>query len=453
MKLLDVELTNFRCFESLKIHFDPEVNVHVFVGDNGAGKSAILDALAIGLAPIARRFGQTPGDKKRGTLDILENPRNASRGVAIFDETPPKPYCHLHFRGRPNGKVVEWDFHTPRDKSKRTKAALPKLLTNKHLHEALDDEVFKVSEHPNGDAGTLPVFAYYGTNRAVLDIPQRLRNFENAFKREAALRNALDPTSRFKEAFEWFLAMEREEVVTRDRSQQPFFKLPVLDAVRRAIHSMLPDFAEPHITTQPLHFALSRKNPDGTVTDLYAEQLSDGYRTMLALVMDFARRLAQANPKDKDPLSAEAILMIDEVDLHLHPMWQQTIVPDLQRTFPNTQLILTTHSDQVGTTLHSHSVHVIQNGALHSAPAGTYGAESKRFLEQIMLPATRNSRPPNNERVARLEKLFELIGEGRLDEAQTLADELNQEFGGNEPAIDRGKMMIENRRWEKEVGL
>jgi len=68
---------------------------------------------------------------------------------------------------------------------------------------------------------------------------------------------------------------------------------------------------------------------------------------MLALVMDFARRLAQANPHLKRPLEAEAILLVDEIDLHLYPVWQQTVIPSFRRAFPNTQLILTTNSPQV----------------------------------------------------------------------------------------------------------
>lgn len=450
MRLLEVQLTHFRCFESLVVRFDPESNVHVFVGDNGAGKSAILDAIALGLAPIARRFGQSPGGKRRNLLDITETSHHPNAGVAIYDNTPPKPFCHLRFKGRPNGHVVEWDAHMLRDKSKRTKAALPPLIGNKHLNEALDDDVFQVAEHPEGEAGTVPVYAYYGTSRAVLDIPQRQRNFESAFSRGAALKNALDPVSRFKDAFEWFFAMERDELAIQNRRQEFRFRLPVLEAVRRAIQAMLPEFTEPRITTHPLHFQLSRKNEDGSVTDLFAEQLSDGYRTMLALVMDFARRLAQANPKMTDPLQAEAVLLIDEVDLHLHPDWQQTIVPHLQKSFPNTQLILTTHSPQVLTSVHSPSVQVLRDGKLHFAPGGIYGAESKRTLERVM---GIDSRPPGNVRVQKLESLFNLISEGNLDEAKEAATILNTEFSGNEPAVDEAMTMIENRLWEKEVGL
>ncbi len=447
MKLSEIQITNFRCFESLQIRFDPSENVHVFVGDNGAGKSAILDAIALGLAPIARRFGQTPGDRRRGALDIMEVPRNAKRAIALLDPPPSKPYCHLSFKGYPNGKAIDWDVHLLRDKSKRTKEILPQFLGTKQLYEALDSDVFEAAERTGG---TIPVFAYYGTSRAVIDIPQRKRSFQTDFTRETAIKLALNPVSRFKDAFEWFFAMERDELSVRNRKEDFHYKLPVLEAVRRAIHAMLPEFTDPRITTHPLHFQLSHKNSDGSLTDLFAEQLSDGYRTMLALVMDFARRLAQANPQFEDPLATEAILLIDEVDLHLHPDWQQKIIPDLQRTFPKTQLILTTHSPQVLTSVHSRSVRTVRNGKLHRSPGGIYGAESKRTLERVMLIP---SRPPNNERVKRLEELFALIKAERFAEAKPLALKLAAEFGSNEPAVDEALTEIENRLWEKEVGL
>lgn len=444
MKISEVQIKNFRCFESLPVRFDRDENVHVFVGDNGAGKSAILDAIAIGLAPIARRFGQTPGDGKRGGLDIMEAPRPAR---PIDGSPPSKPFCLLSFKGYRDDKAIDWDVHILRDKSKGTKEKLPPVLGTKQLYEALDGDVFQVAE---GTGGTVPVFAYYGTSRAVIDIPQRKRSFQTDFSREAAVKLALNPVSRFKDAFEWFFAMERDELAERDRRKDFHYKLPVLESVRRAILAMLPEFADPRITTHPLHFQLSHKNPDGSLTDLFAEQLSDGYRTMLALVMDFARRLAQANPHLEAPLATEAVLLIDEVDLHLHPDWQQRIIPDLQHTFPKTQLILTTHSPQVLTSVHSRSVRIVKNGKLHPSPGGIYGAESKRTLERVMLIS---SRPPKNDRVDRIEKLSDLIRSERFVEAKEMALGLAAEFSHNEPAIDEALMEIENRLWEKEVGL
>lgn len=118
--------------------------------------------------------------------------------------------------------------------------------------------------------------------------------------------------------------------------------LPELDAVRSAIMQMFPDLTEPHIEVNPLQFVVKQNEQF-----LNIDQLSDGYKTLLGLVIDLSARMAMANPDSLNPLAEEAIVMIDEVDLHLHPAWQKRVVSDLLRTFPNTQFILTTHSPYI----------------------------------------------------------------------------------------------------------
>ena len=438
MRLLEINLTNFRCFESLEIAFPTSTNICVFVGDNGAGKSAILDAIALGLAPVARRFNQTPGDRSRRALDITEPPWYADRSDRAILMSLSEPYYRLLLQAYMEGQGIQWDVHLLRDKSLRTKRQVPRMIGTRELYEALDADVHQVAEQTGG---TVPVFAYYGTNRAVIDIPQRQRDFQTKFSRETAINRALDPVSRFKDAFMWFFAMERDELVLKDEKKDFSFRLPVLEAVRRALHAMLPEFADPRITTQPLHFLLSRKNSDGSTIDLFAEQLSDGYRTMLALVMDFARRLAQANPQLPDPLATEAILMIDEVDLHLHPLWQQRIVPDLARTFPNTQIILTTHSQEVLTTVSPEAIFIIRNGKIHPCTMPTYGAKSPDVAVEVM--GVKSQRPPGNEITSAISKLFDAIDAGDLAAARTQRQSLaNWAKGYPEPDLVRADLLI-----------
>ena len=83
-------------------------------------------------------------------------------------------------------------------------------------------------------------------------------------------------------------------------------------------------------------------NEEGT--DLRIDQLSGGYKEVLSVTADIAKRLSIANPDSPDPLNEEAVILIDELDLHLHPKWQKEIVDDLKSTFPNCQFIISTHS-------------------------------------------------------------------------------------------------------------
>ena len=177
------------------------------------------------------------------------------------------------------------------------------------------------------------------------------------------------------------------------------------------------------------------------------DQLSGGYRIMLALAADLARRMAQGNPHLDDPLQAEAIVLIDEVDLHLHPSWQQRVLTDLARTFPNTQFIISTHSPQVLTTVEPrHVVHLArEDGRIvaGSASGWTYGAEAGDVLSAVMGVDER----PDNDFTRKLARYRRLIGDGRgeSEEALALRRELNA-LSPDDPALDRADVEIRRRK-------
>jgi len=187
------------------------------------------------------------------------------------------------------------------------------------------------------------------------------------FSRFEALSGALQPDARFKSAFEWFSAMEDVERRQRDKRQDFAYHQPELSAVRHAIVSVLPvGFSNPRTEIRPLRFVIDQLTNDGMTRTLRLSELSDGFRVTLGLVMDLARRMAQANSSLSagghhivNPLDLPAIVLIDEVDLHLHPKWQQIILTDLMRTFSSVQFIVTTHSPQVLSTVRRENIRVI----------------------------------------------------------------------------------------------
>ena len=119
--------------------------------------------------------------------------------------------------------------------------------------------------------------------------------------------------------------------------------------VRQAITRMFSDITEPHITLNPLSLVVTHGGEC-----LNIAQLSDGYKTLLGLVIDLSSRMAMANPHLNDPLAAESIVMIDELDLHLHPSWQQRVMGDLLQTFTGSQFIVTTHSPFIVESMNNH---------------------------------------------------------------------------------------------------
>ena len=193
MRLRELLLTNFRCFERLRLEFP--LDLAVLVGNNGAGKTAILDAIGYALKPASSLDCRKSKARHLRREDI----RIERRGVQA-------PFVRVEAQ---DTNAVQWTRTLKRDSSKATAAEVPDAATTKALYEFLDPIVHAIEE---GQSTTLPVFAYYGVSRAVLEIPERRRDFRKEFRRFDGLENALEPTTRFKDLFEWFYAQERDEM-------------------------------------------------------------------------------------------------------------------------------------------------------------------------------------------------------------------------------------------------
>lgn len=350
MKLKQMHLYNFRCFSELSIAFDDQLTV--IVAENGAGKTAVLDAIALGLGRYLTRL---PGVSGRVAKDTDLRVSNLERQ---------EPFMMLGWKAEVSGKEISWSGGRKRDGSISV-SQIERLIKDKYKFllkhggkEISDFALNIVKQESEGENVFIPVVAYYGTNRALPPEIKRRRGFKKNFSRFDALSGALEPDSRFKSAFEWFNAMEDLERRERENKRNFDYRLPELQWVRNAIEKMLNGYlAEPRTLVRPLRFVIDKVNADGSRQTLRISQLSDGYKIVLGLVMDLARRMVEANPNPEQfsnvtsPLELPAIVLIDELDLHLHPRWQQQILGDLIRVFPNTQFIVTTHSPQVLTTV------------------------------------------------------------------------------------------------------
>lgn len=374
-----------------------------------------------------------------------------------------EPFMMIAWEARDReNNILVWSGGRKRDSA--VKAAL--------IREILDDELELLAKHglkqidefasrlieadTENQAYFLPVIAYYGTNRAIRDEVQRRRGFKKQFSRFEALVGALEPDSRFRAAFEWFNAMEDQERREKEARRDFDYRLPELDLVRNAIVRMLPPgFSHPRTEIRPLRFVIDRLMPDGVTRTLRISQLSDGYRVVLGLVMDLARRMAQANTQLSrggnsimNPLDLPAIALIDEVDLHLHPEWQQRVLADLMRTFRGTQFIVTTHSPQVLTTVKRENIRVIgpdAQGKIIAEPplAMTYGEPSGDVLQSVMMV---DPLPPVSEK-ADLQKLTEWVDQGNYEsaEARQLMDSLVAALGAQHPQLLRLQRSIQRQ--------
>jgi predicted ATP-binding protein involved in virulence len=156
------------------------------------------------------------------------------------------------------------------------------------------------------------------------------------------------------------------------------------------------------------------------------------------LVLDLTRRLAQANPGMTDPAAdAEAVVLIDEIDLHLHPKWQREIVRNLTAAFPRCQCIATTHSPQVIGEVAHNRIQIIANGQVYS-PTHSFGVDSSRVLEEIMEADTRTRQIRDL-----LTEISQEIGKQRFDDARSTLEKLVSALGENDPDVTRVRTLLD----------
>ena len=160
-------------------------------------------------------------------------------------------------------------------------------------------------------------------------------------------KNALIPATDFKRFFGWFDLMEDEERRMKEKLKDWNYKSPVLNTVRNALSGFINSFQNPRIETKPLRFVMDRIEKDGNIHELRIEQMSDGYKIVISMVADLAARMAEANPSMPNPLIGKGIVLIDELDLHLHPSVERTVLKRLRATFTRVQWVVSTHSSLV----------------------------------------------------------------------------------------------------------
>ena len=444
MKIESVEIENYRAIEKLTLPLDPSLTV--LHGDNTCGKTSVLGAIAVGLGVIPDFFPSVSG------TDFVETDMRVGEsfvhvGVSATDGLN---WTRERFGGtEPEGSAM----------SSVGLDAFKQRLADLALAAPPVD---------------LPIVAFYDTDRAMFDGPDGQRasagdvrryamravqeeallriGRSRSFPRSTALEGALAARTNFPELFLWFYARENDELREQKQRKDFTYRRNDLTAVRRAIASMLKEVSDPRVEMEPLRFSVSSATSDGRSETLELDQLSDGQRAVLALAADLAWRMAVGNPHLDDPLGSEAVVLIDEVELHLHPSWQQRILKDLRRTFPNTQFIVSTHSPQVLTTVEpEHIVELAREGGrivAGSATGWTYGAEAGDVLSAVMGVNER----PVNDFTETLGRYARLVSEGRGESEDAVALRATLErLSPEDPALARADLEIRQRRLFEEM--
>lgn len=404
MKVQQLRIAAFRGIDGLSLTLDPSLTV--IVGDNGVGKTSVLDALAILLDNYLARW-------LRGSAQSAERLKDADIKIGCHTSSIALKVAHS------NGMQGDWTLR------RQTRQGRIKNLSASEF-SGLNSLVRAVLSADEGKLTEAPLLIYYGQRRAVLDLPRRIRSVSNQ-NPEAAFADALKVGDlNFREFVSWFRDKSLQEAQHWRRDRH--YVDAQLDCVRRAMTQATGLNDPTYRVPTPSGLCFTKRG-----VELRVDQLSSGERSFLSLAGDLARRLAMLNPDAPDPLKGEGVVLIDEVELHLHPKWQRRFIPWMMDTFPNCQFIVTTHSAQVLGEVKAESIRVLELDAGRirvTQPQASYGRDSNFLLLSVLGGEEREE-----EVGTLLTKFDELISRGEIEGAEKVLNRIQATMEGTPPEV------------------
>lgn len=400
MLITGLEIRNYRGIRELRL-MNLDSHTNLFIGKNGAGKSSLLDAISNVMSWfVARMLSNTGRGRDIPMNDIT---LHAKEGCTIRLQLDGGEWCSLYrsLEKKKSGKsdlaALNWQIKYFRD---------------------------KIVDNPQT---SVPVFVHYGVGRAVADIPLRIRKNPKQDVTNAYVE-ALDSSASFRDFFSWF--REQEDLENELFRENQNFRDQSMEVIRDAMSKVFDEFSDMRVRRRPRSIQIKK---GGEVLRL--DQLSDGEKCYIALVCDLARRLTIANPSSEYPLKGNGIVLIDEIDLHLHPEWQMDVVSRMVNTFPNCQFFITTHSPIVASDV-SGNVYVMEDGK--SFMRKTYGKDS----EQILAFAFGMSNPRNKVVQGMIDKAYNFIRSNEIEKAENQLSEIEKLVGKDDSVVSRIKLEI-----------
>ena len=378
-------IDNFRGIRHLNVHFGGRMNL--FAGENGAGKSTVLQALRYLLSWYVARVMNHNG---RG---LMLNQRDITQG---------QPFCRLMIRLEDG---TSWKLYKKSNKYR----GKPTDKTDLTALTALTDALVTEYEHSVSYV-RFPVIGCYGVDRAVAEVKPKLSKKSKMEPRDS-YEVRLNNGHNFSKFFTWFREAEDLEN-ERLRENGTFEPDGQLKAVRDALGRVSTDYSEFRISRNPRDFMMKK---DGQLFSI--NQLSDGEKCYLTLVGDIARMLAMTNRGEPDPLAGKGCILIDEVDLHLHPVWQSEILGRLTQIFPGCQFVITTHSPFVVSNVRPFAddkFFLMEQCEMREVEGNTYG----KRIDQILLEFFHVGSLRNADVEATLTRIWDHLSKKDQDSAE-----------------------------------
>lgn len=349
MKIKHVIIENFRAIK--KLDFECSGKVNVFIGDNGVGKTTVLEAIFVLCSWLNAK---------------LSLPKGRGRSIRKEDIRIGAEYCFLSITVEYKGKSVQWSLMRgiSSDNSTEKQTDLRELET-----------LVRYIREFNDDGKSL--FSIYGVNRNLSSISIDKRVYGKKEVMRDVIGNSIARTN-WKQFFNWYYERENEENRMKARFSIQYHD-ESLDAIRECLNEVFPDYHNLRVEDRPTRFVIDK---DGN--EINFDRLSDGEKCYITLVLDIARRLSMQSDGLGPILNGELIILIDELDLHLHPSWQLQMVSNLERKFPNCQFFVSSHSPLVLSSLCDEDKLVaLRNGEQVEFSAVPYGDNGDYILKRF----------------------------------------------------------------------
>ena len=446
LRIKELFLKNFRCFEDLSISFSTPYTV--LIGINGSGKSSILDALRIFLDSFSNsvKLNQVHDisfviyDLKILLSDIR---REVMLNGSILESLPKYPTLVSGTVESSNGEIISWK----RASIKYNDIEKNNNFESKQLVEYLNEIK---NQFNSGKSIILPLIAHYGTNRrwiakerneekinreiipAEYEVP-RLRGYSNC------LTASIFHLEIMRNWFSRMLLIERKKSV------------PEFQAVKIAIANCYKNINDNEklqdVTVdydgEAEDIEIQQTFTDGKLEILPLHYLSDGAKSIIAIASDIAYRMAVLNPHllNKVTEETDGIVLIDEIDMHLHPLWQRKVIDSLHETFPKVQFIFTTHSPTVLTNVPKENIRILDNGKIYTPDVNTKGRDVNSIIREIMHTDIRPS-----DVTKKLNAFAKAIELEDLNMAQQILDELRTQLGDNDSEVVGAQVTLDLER-------
>lgn len=423
MFLKSLVLHNFRCFSDLEVDFNNRLTV--IVGNNGAGKSTVLEAATIAAGTLTSamdgltNYGIKKSDAHYKYFDLGSN----------IDVQPQFP-VEIIATGTIDGKNISWTRNLNSAKGRGGLASAKELT-------AIASEYQKRMR--SGDKELkLPIVSYYGTGRLWAQHREKKNDTFEKNNRSNGYIDSLDGAANDKLMMKWFQKMTIQQL---QRNQ----KIPEFTAVKMAMEQVFTSITgfsnvevQFNLDTEDIDIIYFNKNNEHV--RIPVSLLSDGYKCTISLIADIAYRMAILNPQllNKVLVETEGIVLIDEIDLHLHPTWQKRILKDLMDIFPKVQFVVSTHAPEVINSVKSDSIVILKENTVLPAADETYGKDANTILREVMEVSTR----PDDVRKL-FDQFYSLLDREEWKRAEAVIEQLETQIGNNDAEVNSCRVRLE----------